>query len=168
MYGGTFHMLPEGWRVPSMTFAQFISMYLSGDQDNGVPPLCNVIVHHWKGHATQYRRVQSDMQYLMGHVKRVALESLAWKEENHRWSTGETLLLYEVVVGKFKFDSKSGGKRKRFNEFSWRTVVNLVRNHKGVLVGETHIPAEEDDEVMDLAEEVPDLAEEVPDLAAEV
>ena len=43
-----------------------------------------------------------------------------------------------------------------------------MRNHKGVLVGETHIPAEEDDEVMDLAEEVPDLAEEVPDLAEEV
>ena len=50
-----------------------------------------------------------------------------------------------------------------------------MRNHKGVLVGETHVPAKEDDEVIDLAEvapvlaeEVPDLAEEVPDLAAEV
>jgi hypothetical protein len=97
----------------------------------------------------------------------VVLESLAWKEGDHRWSIGDTLLLYEVVVGKFKFDSSRGVKRKRVNEFSWRTVVNLVRNHKGVLVGETHIPAKEDDEVMDLAEEVPNLAEEVPDLAAE-
>ena len=101
------------------------------------------------------------MQYLMGHVKIVVLESLAWKEGDHIWITGESLLLYEVVVGKFKFDSSRGVKRKRFNEFSWSTVVNLVRNHKGVLVGETHIPAEEDDEVMDLAEEVPDLAAEV-------
>ena len=43
-----------------------------------------------------------------------------------------------------------------------------MRNHKGVLVGETHVPVEEDDEVIDLAEVAPVLAEEVPDLAAEV
>ena len=142
-------------------------MYFSGAQDNSVPPICNVAVHHWKYHATQYRRVQSNIQYLIRHVKRAAVESSTWKGDNYTCSTGETLLLYEVIVGKFKVDSSRGVKRKRFNEFSWRTVVNLVRNHKGVLVGETHIPAEEDDEVMDLAEEVPDLAEEVPDLAAE-
>ena len=37
VYGGAFHMLPEVWRIPSMTFLQFITMWLTGDQENSVP-----------------------------------------------------------------------------------------------------------------------------------
>ena len=46
VYGGAFHMLSEGWRIPSMTFVQLISMWLAGDQENGVPSLRHVTVYH--------------------------------------------------------------------------------------------------------------------------
>ena len=73
VYEGGFHMLPKDWRVPSMTFVQFISIWTCGDPDNGVPPpLSKVTTYHWKDHATQHRRVAADMKYIMGHVKRSA------------------------------------------------------------------------------------------------
>ena len=144
-------MLPQGWRVPSMTFVQMISMWLSGDKENGVPPLHKVNCYHWKGHATQYRRVSSDMKYLMSHVKREATSKNVWWGDDHDWTTGQTLIMYENVFHKFCYPSKAGVRRQRFDEFSWRTVVNLVRNHKGQLVGET-----DPDELNE-----PELAEEV-------
>jgi len=141
VYGGAFHMLPEGWRVPSMTFVQFISMWLTGDKENGVPPLYKVTIHHLKEHATQPRRVRSDFQYIMSHVARIGTSRNVWYGyNNHEWTTGQTLILYEHIYHKFCYPHK-GKKRERFDEFSWRTVVNLVRNHKGQLVGE-----EDDDE----------------------
>ena len=85
VYGGAFHMLPELWRIPSMTFLQFITMWLTGDQENGVPPLCSVTVYHWRNHATQYRHVRSDMQYLMRHVERAARDKRVWIENRHEW-----------------------------------------------------------------------------------
>ena len=60
-YGGAFHMLPKDWRIPSMTFVQFITMCLTGDPDNGVPPLSKVGIYHWKRHALQHRRVCGGM-----------------------------------------------------------------------------------------------------------
>ena len=33
------------------------------------------------------------------------------------------------------YKGRNGTARSRFQEFSWRTVVNLVRNHKGKLIG---------------------------------
>ena len=129
-------MLPEGWRVPSMTFLQFITIWLTGDQENGVPPLRNVTVYHWRNHATQYCRIRSDMQYLMGHVERIARNKGVWKENPHQWTTNETLVVYKEIQAKFKYQSSQGRARNRFSEFSWQTIVNLVRNHKGKLVGE--------------------------------
>ena len=151
VYGGAFHMLPQGWRVPSMTFVQMISMWLSGDKENGVPPLHKVNCYHWKGHATQYRRVSSDMKYLMSHVKREATSKNVWWGDDHEWTTGQTLIMYENVFQRFCYPSKAGVRRQRFDEFSWRTVVNLVRNHKGQLVGDID-PAESSE---------PELSDEV-------
>ena len=111
-------------------------MWLTGDQDNGVPSLCTVSVYHWRDHTTQHRRVRSDTQYLMSHAERAAREKGEWKENQHKWTTNETLTVYEGVVGKFKYTSSNGRVINRFNEFSWQTIVNLVRNHKGKLVGE--------------------------------
>ena len=60
--------------------------------------------------------------------------------------------MYENVFQKFCYPSKAGVRRQRFDEFSWRTVVNLVRNHKGQLVGDID-PAAESSKA-ELAEEV--------------
>ena len=146
VYGGAFHMLPQGWRIPLMTLLQFIMMWLTGDQENGVPPLRNVTVYHWRNHATQHRRVWSDMQFLMKHVERAAREKGVWKENSHEWTTQDTLKLYEDVDSKFKYPGTAGSRRNRFNEFSWRTIVNLVRNHKGKLVGEVQSDSDSSDE----------------------
>ena len=136
VYGGGFHMLPKDWRIPSMTFVQFILMWLCGDPDNGVPPLSKVTTYHWKDHATQHRRVAADMKYIMGHVKRSAESRNTWNTPSHNWTVGETLRAYESVKALFMYKGRNGTARSRFEEFSWRTVVNLVRNHKGKLIGE--------------------------------
>ena len=136
VYGGGFHMLPKDWRIPSMTFVQFISMWLCGDIDNGVPPLSKVTTYHWKGHATQHRRVAADMKYIMGHVKRSAESRKTWNPPSHEWTVQETLRTYESVKALFMYKGRNGTVRSRFQEFSWRTVVNLVRNNKGNLIGE--------------------------------
>ena len=44
--------------------------------------------------------------------------------------------MYEEVVSRFKYPLSSRGARNRFDAFVWRTIVNLVRNHKDKLVGE--------------------------------
>ena len=92
-----------------MTFVQLITMWLTGDQENGVPPLRKVTVYHWRNHATQHCRIRSDMQFLMKHVERVARSNGVQKENPHVWTTGETLELYESVVSKFKYQSSSVG-----------------------------------------------------------
>ena len=117
-----------------MTFVHFITMWLTRDPDNGVPPLSKIGTYHWKGHALQHRRVCGDMQYLMRHVKRKVVQLNKWRSAAHQWCAEETLILYNYIVSRFQFKSRS--RKSRFNEFSWRTIVNLVRNHKGVLVGE--------------------------------
>ena len=66
-----------------------------------------------------------------------------WKDKNHEWNVHETLTVYEEVVGKFKYPSSSVTARNRFNEFSLRTIVNLLRNHKGKLVGEEQSDSED-------------------------
>ena len=76
------------------------------------------------------------MQYLMKHVERVARANGAWIKNPHVWTAGETLKVYEAVVNKFKYQTSGQSSRNCFNEFSWRTIVNLVRNYKGKLVGE--------------------------------
>ena len=117
-------MLPKEWRIPSMTFVQFISMWLCGDPDNGVPPLSKVATSHLKGHAMQHRRVAADMKYLMSHVKRVAQPRNAWRLQPGEWIIQETLALYESVKALFMFKGRNGALRTRFQEFSWCTIVN--------------------------------------------
>ena len=53
------------------------------------------------------------------------------------------------VVPRFKYPSSSGSRRNCFDEFSWRTIVNLVRNHTFKLVGEV----EEVEEVYDIEDQ---------------
>ena len=121
-------------------------MWLCGDPDNGVPPLSKVTTSHLKGHAMQHRRVAADMKYLMSHVKHVAQPRNAWRSLPGEWIIQKTLALYESVKALFMFKGRNGALRTRFQEFSWRTIVNLVRNHKGILVGEEPLPSEETNE----------------------
>ena len=86
----------------------------------------------------------------MSHVERVAISRNVWYGYDHDWTTGQTLILYEHVFHKFCYPHK-GKRRQRFDEFSWRTMVNLVRNHKGQLVGD---PDPDESSEPELREEV--------------
>ena len=86
------------------------------------------------------------MKYLMRHVKRVAQPRNAWRSQLGEWITYETLALYESVKALCMFKGRNGALRTRFQEFSWRTIVNPVCNHKGILGGEEPLPSEESNE----------------------
>jgi len=94
-------MLPKDWKIPSMTFVQFITMWLSGDPDNGVPPLLKIGTYHWNGHALQHRQVLNDMQFLMKHVRRIAIGIDKWKDPAHQWIAEETLVFVWVYCELF-------------------------------------------------------------------
>ena len=105
LYSGGFHMLPEYWQILSMTFIQFITIWLSGDPDNGVPPLSEIGTYQWKGHALQHRQVCKDMKFLMKHVRRITIGMGKWKDLAHQWRAEETLVLYGFIVNFFMFRS---------------------------------------------------------------
>ena len=56
------------------------------------------------------------------------------------------VVVYEEIRAKFKYPSSSGRARSRFSEFSWQTIVNLVRNHEGKLVGEPQNVSDNEEE----------------------
>ena len=72
----------------------------------------------------------------MKHVRRITIDMDKWKDPAHQWLAEETLVLYGFITQFFMFRSRNGSIRSRFNDFSWRTIVNLVQNYKGALVGE--------------------------------
>jgi len=62
MHGGGFHIpSPKDLKIPSITFVQFITIWLTGDPDNGLPPLSKIGPYHWKGYALEHRWVCGDM-----------------------------------------------------------------------------------------------------------
>lgn len=54
--------------------------------------------------------------------------------------------MYKEVMPRFKYPSSAESRRNRFDELSWRTIVNLVRNHKVKLVGEVEEQDDEEDQ----------------------
>ena len=81
----------------------------------------------------------------MRHVERAARDKRVWIENPHKWTTNDTIVVYKEVRAKFNYPSSSGRARSRFSEFSWQTIVNFVRNHKGKLVGEPVCANEEEE-----------------------
>ena len=83
----------------------------------------------------QHSRVSADIKYIMGHIKISVESSNTWNAPSHEWTVQETLRTYESVKVLFIYKGQNGTTRLRFREFSWCTVANLVRNHKGKLIG---------------------------------
>jgi len=137
-YNGGLHVLPKGWKLPNMTFVQFITMWLCGDRAKGVPPLRLLQTTHLKHHEPRAKHVLCAMRYLMKAVEREAIRVGKWERDYTQWTKAKTIRLYESVYKSFQFP-KRRGKRKgkgRFQELNWLTIKNQLHKNKGKLIGE--------------------------------
>ena len=132
-YNGGLHILPQGWKLPDMTFVQFITMWLCGDRAKGVPPLWLLQTTHLKHHIPRAKHVLCAMRYLMKAVERQAIRVGKWERDYKLWTKAKMIRLYESVNGSFQFARRRKG---RFQELNWLTIRNQLIKNKGLLVGE--------------------------------
>ena len=69
-YNVGLYILPQGQKLPDMTFVQFITMWLCGDRTKGIPPLRLLQITHLKYHIPRAKHVLCAMRYLMKAVER--------------------------------------------------------------------------------------------------
>ena len=136
-YGGKLHSFPKGWTQPCLSPTQFITMYLCGDKDKGVPAFRLLRLQNMKDHFTRAKRIHYEMKKVMFHVERAGRARSLWMD-NHLvdWTVEKTLLLYDGIKRPFKFPAKRK-KMRRHRELSWRTVYSILMDRKGKLIGET-------------------------------
>jgi len=132
-YNGGLHILQQGWKLPNMTFVQFITMRLCGDCAKGVPPLRLLQTTHLNHHIPRAKHVLCAMRYLMRAVERQAIRVGKWERDSMQWTKAKTIRLYESAYESFQFPKSKKGKG-RFQELNWLTIRNQLNKNKGLLL----------------------------------
>ena len=120
-YNGGLNILPQEWKLPGMTFVQFIAMWFCGDCAKGVPTLQLLQTIHIKHHIPCAKHVLCAMRYLVKAVERQAIRVGKWESDFKLWTKAKTIRLYESVYESFQFAKARKGK---FQELNWLTARN--------------------------------------------
>ena len=131
-YGGTLNLLPKDWKLPDMTFCQFLCMWLCGDQSRGIPPFRLLKTIHLSTIEKWAKEIPCKMRYLTSAVERAAVEAGAWEDNPRMWTKPKVMAMYDKIYVRFKYKAKY---KTRFHELSWRTINNQLYKNKGKLVG---------------------------------
>ena len=131
-YGGSLQLLPKGWKMPDMTFCQFICMWLCGDQAKGIPPFRLLKTIHLSNIVPRAKVVLCNMRYLINAVEVAAVEAGVWECDPKMWTKPKVMAMYDKIFSRFKYQAKY---KTRFHELSWRTIKNQLYKNKGKLVG---------------------------------
>ena len=122
-YSRGLHILPQGWKLPDMTFVQFTTMWLCGDCAKGIPSLQQLQTTHLKHHIPRAKNVLCAMRYLMKAVERQAIKVGKWERDFKLWTKANTIRLYESVHKSFQF---ARARKGRFQELNWMTIRNQL------------------------------------------
>lgn len=133
-YDNEYHVLPEGWVLPRLSFEGLMEYWYLGDPSSKVPPLINVGGTEFKSLPRGVRK-RSDMKYLMKHVERKARELGCYIDNINNWSIESVRNLYARTRQFFEYPNKSSAQTK-FDKLSWETICHNLRRNKGVLLGE--------------------------------
>mmetsp|Transcript_25410 Transcript_25410/g.37992 ORF Transcript_25410/g.37992 Transcript_25410/m.37992 type:complete len:446 (-) Transcript_25410:237-1574(-) len=143
-YNNEYHVLPEGWVLPRLSFEGLVQFWFLGDPTAGVPPLIKVGGTEFKNLPRGVRK-RSDMKYLMKHVERKGRELGCYIDNIDDWTIGSVRNLFARTKQYFEYPNKSSAQTK-FDKLSWETVCHNLRRNKGYLLGEepsTHTSTEE-------------------------
>lgn len=133
-YDNQYHVFPQDWVLPRLSFEGLMVYWFLGDPSVGVPPLMNVGGSEFKNLSRGVRK-RSDMKYLMKHVERKGREAGCYIDDFNDWTDDAVRNLYAKVRKYFEYATKSSAQTK-FDKLSWETVCHNVRKAKGILVGE--------------------------------
>lgn len=133
-YDNGYHVLPEGWILPRLSFEGLMMYWYFGDPSAGVPPLIKVAGTEFKNLPRGVRK-RSDMKYLMKHVERKGKNENCFIDNLNDWTPDSVRNLYARTKQFFEYPNKSSAQTK-FDKLSWETVCHNVRRNKGILVGE--------------------------------
>ena len=128
-WGGRFHSVPEGFEVPKMTLANFITCWYCGNERDEVPPLRfvksydlgikngKVLVSQWKKMMEHVRQATRKVGYVIPGANRIRI--------------ADTVNLYAVVKGIFRYKGLRVNHKQRYEELLWKTIFNNVTKNQG-------------------------------------
>jgi len=140
-YDNEYHVLPQEWILPRLSFEGLMLFWYLGDHNAGVPPLIKVAGTEFK-HIPRGVRKRSDMKYLMKHAERKAKELGCYIENVDDWTPDLVRNLFAKTRQYFEYPNKSSAQTK-FDKLSWETVCHNLRRNKGLLVGEESLKKSE-------------------------
>ena len=144
-YRGKFHLLPDGWVMPNLKFQSFVSMWLLGDEANGVPPLKILQAKDVNHLGKRAYKSLNEMRDLARAVRKAGIITGYWKDE-YIWDLQKVTLLVQSILKFFKYESNVKGYKRRFEHLSWKSVHNLYLKNKKVLVGEVFLTKQKNTE----------------------
>lgn len=156
-YDNEYHVLPQDWSIPRLTFEGMIVYWYLGDSSSGVPPLVKIGGSEFKTLPRGVKK-RSDMKFLMKHVERKARDEGCFIENVNEWTQDAVRTLYAKTRKYFDYPSKTTAQTK-FDKLSWETICHNLRKHK-VLVGE-ELPLPSEIVDVDAGADLPETSEGV-------
>ena len=99
-YGGRYNLLPQYFVMPKLTLYSFISFYLLGNRDTGVPPLRLIsqtdLKHSGARDGSKVNlKIVTDMKRMMRFVEEAGRDAGTWEDDPAKWDTAKVTHLYE-------------------------------------------------------------------------
>ena len=126
--------MPQGFEVPRMTLANFITCWFCGDERSNIPPLRFVQAHdldkkNGKVLVSQWRK-------MMQVVKMAAAKVGYMIPPSNRMSVRDTVDLYGAIKPLFWYKSLKVNHNRRYEGILWKTVFNIVVKNNGKFADE--------------------------------
>ena len=143
-YDGRHNLLPKNFVLPTLTLSAFISYFILGNRDTGVPPLRLISASDVKRSGTEdgskvNLKIVTDMKRMMKFVEEAGREAGVWENDPSNWSSAKVINLYEKTKHCYMVKAKKG--RRRYEALMWKTYLNILKSNKG-LVGDRRAEVE--------------------------
>ena len=126
------------FKIPTLTLAAFITFYLIGNRNEGVPPFYMVkpvdLNRSQVSSGSKKSKIITEMKKMMSFVERAGREANVWENNMTNWTVDKTTRLYSSIFNRFRIPPKKG--KLRFEALTWKTYLNIVVNNKNRLVGD--------------------------------
>ena len=135
-YGGRYNLLPQNFILPSLTLSAFISYFLLGNKETGVPPLRLInprdIKHSGTADGSKPNiKIVTDMRRMMKYVEEAARDAEVWENNPKRWDSAKITHMYEKTKHRYMVPPKKG--RWRYESLMWKSYLNILKSNKGLM-----------------------------------
>ena len=113
----------------------FISYFLLGNKETGVPPLRLISANDIKQSGTEDGskpnvKIVSDMKKMMQYVEEAGRSSGIWENNTEAWGSAKITNLYEKTKHCYMVPPRKG--RRRFEALVWKLYLNILKTNKGL------------------------------------